>query len=149
METNHKKSCFEFLRIGPGETFENPESWTPSTRYYMGLLEEKEGQDLFFSWNWPGFFLFPYWAFYRNMFLFGTLAILLIGVTWPISHILGALIANPLYLHFVTHKVALGKTQKSGISWLNGILAAFGTFIIGGILFIVMLMTLYHNLSST
>lgn len=138
MDNDHKKACFEYLRKNRTEVFEWPETWRPATRYYLSLLDEKYPQDVFFSWNWPGFFFFPYWALYRKMIAFGIISIFLLPIFWPLGHLIGGVLATPLYLYFVKRKVALGKTQKSATSWAYALIGLFCTASFVGFLFLLM-----------
>lgn len=146
MDKNHKKACFEYIRTGPKEDFNKPETWTTSTRHYMSLLEEKYPQDLFFSWSWPGLLIFPYWALYRKMILFGILSFFIIPMFWPLGHLIGGVIANPLYLYFVKRKVAIGKTQNSSTSWVYPLVALFfGVIIAIGFITLIAVMAPFKN----
>lgn len=146
MDNEHKKACFEYLRIGLAEDFNKPETWSTSTRHYMSLLEEKYPQDLFFSWSWPGFLIFPYWALYRKMILFGILSFFIIPMFWPLGHLIGGVIANPLYLYFVKRKVGIGKKQASSTSWLYPIIALFfGLLLAVGFVVMIALMAPFKN----
>jgi len=146
MDNDHKKACFNYLRIGPSEDFNKPETWSTATRHYMSLLEEKYPQDLFFSWSWPGFLIFPYWALYRKMILFGILSFFVIPMFWPLGHLIGGFVANPLYLYFVKRKVGIGKTQTSSTSWLYPIIALFfGLLLAIGFVVMIALIAPFKN----
>lgn len=70
MTTVSRKQFFNFVKELDKEDFDDPETWVPSTQYYLKLWDRHQGQSWFWSWNWGAFFFSFLWFSYRKMFLF-------------------------------------------------------------------------------
>ena len=96
-----------------------------NTQYYKYIQEKHPGKMFFCSWNWPAFFLGPFWLVYRRcylgafiMYIFYTMANMLIqpfGLMTEsilinllltfIPCILCGMFGNSFYLYFISEKM--------------------------------------------
>lgn len=99
-----------------------------NTNYYLKYVNKMHSNSKFISWNWPCFFLGPYWLLYRKVY---TLGFILATLTLTFSLALNSgipailtlvirivltLFANAIYLNICKRKI---KTVKSDIKNLS------------------------------
>lgn len=99
-----------------------------NTNYYLKYVNKMHSNSKFTSWNWPCFFLGPYWLLYRKVY---ALAFILIALTFTSSLIFDSaiptilsliiritltLFANAIYLNTCKRKI---KTIKINIKNLS------------------------------
>lgn len=99
-----------------------------NTNYYLKLVNKMHSNSKFISWNWPCFFLGPYWLLYRKVY---DLAFILIALTITFSLVFDSripiilsliiritltLFANAIYLNVCKRKI---KTIKADIKNLS------------------------------
>lgn len=99
-----------------------------NTNYYLKYINIMHSNSKFISWNWPSFFLGPYWLLYRKVydlaFILTALTITfslvfdsgMPGILLLIVRITLALFANAIYLNVCKRKI---KTVKAGIKNLS------------------------------
>lgn len=99
-----------------------------NTNHYLKYIDKMHRNSKFISWNWPSFFLGPYWLLYRKVydlaFILTALTITfslvfdsgMPGILLLIVRITLALFANAIYLNVCKRKI---KTVKAGIKNLS------------------------------
>lgn len=119
--TTNNSAANENISFNPSlisdEEFENIIG-TKNLDYYMKNLQKYKEKKNFTSWNWPCFFLGPYWMLYRKMFALGFAYLVLdliidLSIDEPIAftlRIVLSVFANAIYLYHCEKKI---KKQKS------------------------------------
>lgn len=98
-----------------------------NVNYYLEYIHKMQNNNKFISWNWPCFFLGPYWLLYRKLYALAsvlialTLAFLIFNSDIPviialIIRIILAMFANSIYLNTCEHKINLIKTTINNLS---------------------------------
>ena len=99
-----------------------------NTDYYLEHIHKMKSNNRFLSWNWPCFFLGPYWFLYRKLY---SIASILIALTISLSlifhsktpmfftllvRIILAIFANAIYLNICARKIKTVKTIIANLS---------------------------------
>ncbi|MFI3210202.1 MAG: zinc ribbon domain-containing protein [Peptostreptococcaceae bacterium] len=86
-----------------------------NVHYYLLKYKHMNGLNKTTSWNWASFFLGTYWLFYRKMYLYGVLSIIIPAILSiiPIVNLIAifacpiflGLYGNTIYLHHMNKKI--------------------------------------------
>lgn len=98
-----------------------------NTNYYLEYIHKMKNNNKFISWNWPCFFLGPYWLLYRKLYAVAsvlialTLAFLIFNSEVPvvlalIIRIILSMFANSIYLNTCERKIKIVKTTMKNLS---------------------------------
>lgn len=99
-----------------------------NTNYYLEHIHKMENNNRFLSWNWPCFFLGPYWLLYRKLYAIALILIVLnislslvfhsrisMFLGLPVRIIL-TIFANAIYLNNSKRKIKTVKTTIANLS---------------------------------
>ena len=85
--------------------------------YYIPKFEMFEKNNKKVSWNWASFFFGPFWFFYRKMYLYGFMFILIgLFTSGLINGILAGIFGNYLYYVHARSKIENALLKSKGLN---------------------------------
>jgi len=95
-----------------------------NTNYYLDYTDKMKNNNKFLSWNWPCFFLGPYWLLYRKLYALAaillavnvSLSLLIPGAFSLLIRIVLSMFANAIYLNHSERKIKTVKTIIANLS---------------------------------